>query len=44
MNPSISLQKLPAQLIAAENFKPYGQVIFPSVDGKGLRQTRTSRI
>jgi len=34
MNPSISLQKLPAQLITSDNFKPYGQVIFPSVDGK----------
>lgn len=36
MNPSISLQKLPAQLITAENFKPYGQVIFPSIDGKAF--------
>jgi ureidoglycolate hydrolase len=34
MNPSISLKKLPAQLITPENFSPYGQVIFPSVDGK----------
>ncbi len=34
MNPSIYLQKLPAQLINAENFKPYGQVVFSSVHGK----------
>lgn len=34
MNRSISLQQLPAQLITVENFKPYGQVIFPSDHGK----------
>ena len=34
MNPSILLQKIPAQLITKENFNPYGQVIFPQGHGK----------
>ncbi len=34
MNKSISIQKIAAQEITTENFSPYGQVIFPSKDGK----------
>jgi ureidoglycolate hydrolase len=34
MNPSILLQKIPAQLITKENFNPYGQVIFPQDHSK----------
>ncbi len=34
MNPSILLQKIPAQLITKENFSPYGQVIFPQAHSK----------
>jgi ureidoglycolate hydrolase len=33
------MQQLPAEWVTAENFSPYGQVIFPSVDGKPFDQT-----
>lgn len=36
MSQSILLKQLPAQLITPENFRPYGQVIFPSSDGKAF--------
>ena len=36
MSHSILLKQLPAQLITPENFRPYGQVIFPSSDGKAF--------
>lgn len=34
MNTSKTIQQLQAQLITSENFRPYGQVISASVDGK----------
>ncbi|MDJ0736118.1 MAG: ureidoglycolate lyase [Nostocaceae cyanobacterium] len=34
MNRSKTIQQLQAQLITPENFRPYGQVIFASKDGK----------
>jgi ureidoglycolate hydrolase len=34
MNTSKTVQQLQAEIITAENFSPYGQVIFPSCDGK----------
>ncbi|MBD1833828.1 ureidoglycolate lyase [Cyanobacteria bacterium FACHB-472] len=34
MNTSKTIQQLQAQLITPENFRPYGQVISASVDGK----------
>jgi ureidoglycolate hydrolase len=34
MNTSHTLQQLPAQWVTPENFRPYGQVIFPSTDHK----------
>ena len=34
MTPAKSVQQLTAQLISPANFQPYGQVIYPSVDGK----------
>ncbi len=34
MSQSITLKSLPAQPITPENFAPFGQVIFPSADGK----------
>jgi ureidoglycolate hydrolase len=36
MSTSQIIQQLPAQWITAENFRCYGQVIFPSVDGKAF--------
>jgi ureidoglycolate hydrolase len=33
-NKPIIFKQLPAQLIAPENFQPYGQVIYPTPDGK----------
>jgi len=36
MSQSILLKQLPAQLITPENFHPFGQVIFPSQDGKAF--------
>lgn len=33
MTSSTTLQQLQAQLISSENFRPFGQVIFPSPDG-----------
>lgn len=36
MSQSLLLKQLPAQLITVENFCPFGQVIFPSQDGKGF--------
>lgn len=36
MSQSILSKQLPAQLITPENFRPYGQVIFPSSDGKAF--------
>lgn len=38
MNPLTS-QQLPAQAISPENFRPYGQVIFPASDGKDFDAT-----
>lgn len=35
MNPIIS-QRLPAQIVSPENFRPYGQVILPASDGKAF--------
>jgi ureidoglycolate hydrolase len=35
MNP-ITTQPLPAQIINPANFRPYGQVILPALDGKGF--------
>lgn len=34
MTPAKSVQQLTAQSISPENFQPYGQVIYPSIDGK----------
>lgn len=34
MNTSKALQHLQAQWVTPESFQPYGQVIFPSIDGK----------
>lgn len=34
MSNSITVRPLPAQLITEENFRPYGQLITPSHDGK----------
>ncbi|MEG3435941.1 ureidoglycolate lyase [Pannus brasiliensis CCIBt3594] len=34
MNPSIDLQLIPARPITVEDFRPYGQLIAPSEDGK----------
>jgi ureidoglycolate hydrolase len=31
-----TFQQLPAQAITPENFRPYGQVIWPAVDGKAF--------
>ncbi len=36
MNTSKTIQELQAQLITPENFRAYGQVIFPSQDGKSF--------
>ena len=36
MSQSLLLKQIPAQLITVENFLPFGQVIFPSQDGKGF--------
>jgi ureidoglycolate hydrolase len=36
LNQSKTLKQLPAQWITSENFRPYGQVIFPSQDGKNF--------
>ena len=36
MSTSQTVQQLQAELIAPENFQPYGQVIFPSSDGKAF--------
>jgi hypothetical protein len=34
MSNSITVRSLQAQLITVENFRPYGQLIIPSNDGK----------
>jgi ureidoglycolate hydrolase len=34
MSQSLTVKSLPAQPITSENFAPFGQVIFPSTDGK----------
>ncbi|MDZ8055706.1 MAG: ureidoglycolate lyase [Aulosira sp. ZfuVER01] len=36
MNTSQIVQELQAELVTSENFQPYGQVIFPSSDGKAF--------
>jgi ureidoglycolate hydrolase len=36
MNTSKIVQQLRAELVTTENFRPYGQVIFPSDDGKAF--------
>lgn len=36
MNTSTTVQQLQAELITPENFRPYGQVIFASKDGKNF--------
>lgn len=36
MSQSLLLKQIPAQLITVDNFRPFGQVIFPSQDGKGF--------
>lgn len=36
MNQPKTLKQLPAEWITSENFRPYGQVIFPSQDGKNF--------
>lgn len=38
MSASTTIQPLQLQLITPENFQPYGQVIFPSQDGKTFGQ------
>lgn len=39
MNKSVILKQIPAQAIAVDNFKPYGQLITASVDGKPYDDT-----
>jgi ureidoglycolate hydrolase len=39
MNQSILLRQLPAKLITVDGFKPYGQLIKPSPDGKTFDDT-----
>ncbi|GAB4551016.1 MAG: hypothetical protein Tsb0014_45400 [Pleurocapsa sp.] len=39
MNQSILLRQLPAELITVDGFKPYGQLIKPSPDGKTFDDT-----
>lgn len=36
MNTAHTLQQLPAEWVTPENFQRYGQVIFPSADGKSF--------
>jgi ureidoglycolate hydrolase len=36
MNTSQTVQQLQAELVTVENFRRYGQVIFPSTDGKAF--------
>ena len=36
MSQSLMLKQIPTEIITVENFRPFGQVIFPSQDGKAF--------